>query len=200
MNQFDRNSHSYYSTVSTLTPKDAQAVSVEEEVPAVTTSETSLTLLTAPLLIFIGLFIMAIVVQLVQKVLTLKRLMGALAVSLIIAASPFVSSLISERSNNPYLRADNSITPKDLEITVTRESAEVRWKTGKPVTGAVRLISIPVDISITVIGNDGVSVTGHSVILPVNIPGTYFLEILSGDEWYNDHGHPLRIVIPPPKS
>lgn len=190
----------YYAQVMALTPKETNE---ETRVSPITTNPL-LSWLFTPLLmygtviLFFGLFIGALIIQIIKKSLDMKRTLTSLVVAIVIASIPLTLKTALEVTTIQS-KAETSEIPRHVElIQSSASSLSVRWETETEKLGAVRFGQIPFsqDKSHVVIANMGKKTTKHEAILEDLVGGfNYELEILSGAAWYNDSGKAIQFHL-----
>jgi hypothetical protein len=147
--------------------------------------------------IFVFLLTSALVIQAINKVLNYKRTMISLLVCLMIVSVPLLlrNTLISTFQ----LEASPLEDPGKIEIRqVSKNSIQITWNTSEPRIGALRYSQSPFnqDKSHVVIADNGKITREHLVLVEQLEPNTdYEAEILSGKNWYDDHGKPLQFKL-----
>lgn len=190
MNNLAQDTKGYYSSVSALTPKDVQASAVEE-IPAVTNTQLSFSLLFLPFCIFFGLFLGVVIVDIAKKTATVRRIMSAFAIAFAVALSPFAARMIADGNINSYLQAGPDATPRNITVRTNDDSLIVSWTTGTEATGAVRIWSEDEPGKQVVIADSGIKSRDHLAVIGNRKKASYFIEVLSGSRWYDNRGAPL---------
>lgn len=189
----------YYSAVSALTAKPATHETTAAVVPDSVIPPVLSPLVTyAPLLLFFALFVSAFGIQLINRIRDARRLVTAFAIAFFAASIPSVLSVMQQRTF-VQTRAGPDEIPRNVRISVAPGQAEIRWQTGVANVGAVRVSRAPLDErqSTLYIADNGSSVTEHHVLVESLQTGmAYEFEVLSGTEWYDYNGVPLKFVLP----
>jgi hypothetical protein len=89
--------------------------------------------------------------------------------------------------------------PKQVFIdSLSSTEFVVRWQTDTPVLGAVRYGTSDIEINQAAFGLDPLQKNiAHEVIVGDLEPGhTYYIEIISGSNRFNQYGRPLMITLP----
>jgi len=191
-----------YQTVGSLTSKEA----TPEAQLFTVINDSPLSYLFTPLLMYgsIGLFFVlflgALIVQIVQKTLDMKRALTTLVVAVMIASLPITLKTALEATSLQSQAGPDQV-PRNIQIQqLTRRSLKLTWDTDAAKVGSVRYSSVPLSVktSKVVIGDFGKRVKHHSIVLDnLQIGVEYEIEILSGDTWYDNNGEPLRYKIGP---
>jgi hypothetical protein len=120
-----------------------------------------------------------------------------LAVSFVTSAIPLALNLTQQRTAIES-KANVEYTPTEVVITgVTATGFDITWHTDKPQTGAVRIAldKAMTENSRVITATDLQITTDHFISINQLEPGTnYYLEVLSGADWYNLNGEPLLIA------
>lgn len=193
----------YYSTVLALTPNATQT---EASIPQ-GVDNTPFSLLFSPFLIygsvilFFALFLGAIVVQIINKTLDMKRTLTSMAVAFVIASIP-VSLKTALQVTQLQSRAGADAVPRNVRISQTGlVEMTVEWETQAEKIGSLRFGPAPLieNTAKVVIADMGKKKLKHTARLEGLIPDVdYELEILSGTDWYSDKGKPLKFRLRSP--
>lgn len=191
---------SYYAQVSALTSKEV--VAATELPPGV--ADTPLSYLFSPLLLyasvilFFALFGVALIIQIVARMLNFKRTITTLVVAFVVASIPLTLKTALEVTSFST-RAGPDEVPRSIQITQnTPQSVTITWETQAEKIGSVRLGVAPLSEKTgrVVIADFGKKVAKHTAKFEELDSGVeYEFEILSGKEWYNDNGKPLKFKL-----
>lgn len=187
----------YYATVHALTPKEQTQVE-----PAVSSSTSPFAFLFSPLMIyavsvlFVVFFVGALILQAVHKSLDLRRTIMTLVVALLLASTP-LTLRTALQVNTLESKAAPDEVPRNVEIIQTSEDTIlVSWETQTQKLGTLRVGEAPLamDKSRIIIGNNGSKTSLHKIAVGGLFKGKeYEIEILSGKNWYDNSGEPLKI-------
>ncbi|OGV94932.1 hypothetical protein A3A66_03890 [Microgenomates group bacterium RIFCSPLOWO2_01_FULL_46_13] len=185
----------YYLAVQALTPAEKTSVPVMTE-PAVKSSGLPFGMWS--LIVFVTVLFLGMVTLMATKTRNLKRLLMVLTAALITAVVPLGLDL-TLKPTSVTIRAGAELVPKNLVVDeVTQTGFTVRWETGVPVIGTVRLGTDGQTFPRTHVEAGGAKTTVHKLTLTQLRPGeTYYFEVLSHTTWYNDGGQPLRVETLP---
>lgn len=183
----------YYLQIQALSADQHTETSQPQPLPDSPPSNYTLT----AIYIFIGMVIIGTLGLLFTKTRQLNKLIAVLVVSLITSAIPLGLNLTKQTATITS-QAGPELTPKQIIVkNVSTSGFSIDWSTDKQQTGIIRLSTSedmtqnPKIVSSTLkesTSNHQVSVTGLK-------PGTnYFIEVLSGSEWYNHQGKPIPIT------
>ena len=191
----------YYLNVFALSQK--QDVPQSEETvqtgPALSPSLSPLVVY-APFFLFFALFITAFGIQIITKSWNFRRMATAFVIALFAASIPFVLTSVQNGVGSQTNAGTDNIPRNIRVINGTNGSVLVSWETGGKRIGAVRYGPAPLDeeIGTVMVGDLGALVSRHTVKLLRLKPGfTYEFDILSGTNWYDDNGKPLRFRVTP---
>ena len=189
----------HYAAISALTPKDRT-----EQVPKIISDNPAYSFLFSPLLgygviiLFFGLFLGAIAIQLFYRILDFKKGITTLVVALMLATLPLGVRFALEQTNLPTHASPDEI-PRVIQLTqLSANSLSVSWQTQVEKSGTVRFSKAPLDETLAqvAIADGGQKTTTHLAKLENLEKGvTYELEILSGGKWYNQNGVPIRFSL-----
>ncbi|MEK7166690.1 MAG: hypothetical protein AAB874_07820 [Patescibacteria group bacterium] len=195
--QNDQLAAEHFATLMALTPKEQQTTS---KIP-VGVENTPLTLLFSPWLIygsigiFFAFFLGAIIVQIINKSLDMRRTLTSLTVALVIASLPLTLKTALQITSL-QTRAGPDEIPRNVKIEpVDNETAHITWDTDALKVGSVRFGPTPMNIktATVVIADGGKRMRLHGAELKKLQKGViYDVEILSGSEWYSDNGVPIK--------
>lgn len=192
-----------YSVIQSLTLKDK---SVGELAAPVISDNPALSFLYSPLLfygsvaLFFLLFLGAIGIQLLTRVLDWKKTATTFVVALMLAILP-MSVRVALNVTSLQTRASPDEVPHNVRTTqLTTRSEIITWETDAFKVGAVRFAppSLLSESSTTVIADGGKRTQKHTArIENLEQGGAYEFEILSGSQWYTNDGQSLRFKLKP---
>jgi len=182
----------YYLKIQALTP-------VETDVAAKTTplTQTAFTIPTLSVIIFLAIMIVGAFALLVTKSNQINKMLSLIVIAFVLSALHIgLKSGSSPVEYRPHASASD--VPRNLTISkVTAKSFTVTWQTDSPESGAIRL-SPYVDFSqlsqIFTQETDEPTQTHQLVISGLKPKTLYYFNVLSGANWYNDQGAPLKVV------
>lgn len=190
----------YYERVSSLTPKEDITVT---NMP-LGVADTPLSYLFSPwllyfsIILFFALFAIALVVQIAARILDFKRTVTTLVIAFVIASIPLTLKTALEVTSFST-RAGPDEVPRNIQIIQKNSHiAAISWETQVEKVGSVRMGPAPFSEknSRVVIVDFGKKVIKHTAIVAELEAGVeYEFEILSGKEWYNDNGKPLKFKL-----
>lgn len=192
---------SYLNQVKELTVKDANSLAA----PKIISENIAYSLLFSPLIIygsvvlFFLIFLGAIAVQIIYRMLNWKRTVTALVVAIVIAGIP-ISVRTALEVTSLQTRASPDEIPKNVQIIQTSASSfTITWETLVAKVGAVKYGKAPLreDLTDTVIADMGKKSERHTAKIDNLEKVAYEFEILSGSKWYNNDGKPLKFQLTP---
>lgn len=136
--------------------------------------------------------------KLLKKIKRVPTLIGLVIILLGMAASIF----LVERSQNVFLRADPSKTPSQIKFSnITSNSLTVSWFTSQPATGAISFGTDTLTLDLEALderdvelGQKNAYFSHYITLTDLEPTTTYFLNIISGSEKYDDNGKPYQVT------
>lgn len=180
-----------------LSPLNPQVVSAQT---APTPSSSLLQNLWSPLSISIIIFLVLVALGLitlsVTKIRDVNKVLTVLFMALITSAIPFGTRLAQEQTSLQS-KASPINTPKNIVVSaVTATSFTLTWETDAAAIGTIRLRQThdpsPLQKILTET-NHATNYTHALTVSDLNPNTDYYFEILSGSEWYNLNGEPIKV-------
>lgn len=200
MNLLAQNIGNHLTNIKTLTPKGANHELVSQAI----TDNQGYGFLFSPLLIyglvilFLFLFLGAIVVQIIYRVFDWKKTGMSLVAALLIASSPLLVRTVLQTTSIESQASPDEM-PKNVSINQEGQNVIViTWETQVPKIGMIRFGTAPLTEGYgkTAISNNGQKTTQHQIILEKLQRGIdYEFDILSGSTWYSNDGQSLRFKV-----
>ena len=190
----------HFAMIDALTQKENTQTAVTSPV---ITSSPILSFLFSPLVIygsivlFITLFIGAVFIQFISRVLDWKRTSSSFVVALLIAIMPLSIRVGLEATSLRSFAGPDEV-PRKIEIKQVGSSVQISWETDALKAGSVRYHAVGTedDVSFTAIADFGKRTKQHIVIIENIKKGIeYEFEILSGSGWYDNNGKPLQFRL-----
>jgi hypothetical protein len=186
----------YYTTVFALTPKDTVSETRQDEAgqTGVPLPSSPSWLIYAPFLIFFVLFAAAFGLLMYNRVWNAKRILLSFFIAVTFAAIPYVTGTIRNGIGSQTNAGPDEIPRNVKVIKHDANSILVTWETDADKIGAVRFGLIPFNVNQTTVIMDGTGIRKkqHSIMIDIIKPGSYGLEIFSGNRWYDQNGTPLE--------
>ena len=124
--------------------------------------------------------------------------MASLIVALVVATIP-VTLRTMLQVTSLQTRAGPDEVPRNLEVKqLSPTSLIVTWETQAEKTGAIRVGPVPLRKTYDrlIVADEGKKTKSHTVKIENLIPKLeYEFEILSGKEWYNSEGKPVKFKL-----
>ena len=129
----------YYASITELTPKQAIAKTQEStQADQSQYPQVSAPIIFAPILIFFVLFLGALILQIINKSLNIRRGIMVVIIAFFAASIPVVLPHI-RGGVGQQTKATPSITPRNVIVArISRDSALVTWNTSQKQIGAVK--------------------------------------------------------------
>jgi hypothetical protein len=147
--------------------------------------------------IFFGMIVIGALGLLITRTKQLNKMITVLILSLITSTIPLGLNLTREKIDLQS-KASQESTPTQVYVFPPQvNSISIQWRTDKPQVGVVRISQSPDVTTNPRLISEQSATTIHSIAIDQLRPNTtYYLEILSGAEWYNDDGQPLEVKTP----
>lgn len=192
----------YYFRVHALTPADDVIINQEQESPTEVPVFPAFSEYTiyGPVLLFFALFISAFGLLIVHHARTDKTIISAAVIALFAASIPTLLAMIGSSGTLVVTRAGPDEVPRDVAaVAQAADTALVSWMTDSPQRGGIAVSVAPFDPQRArmIIADGGTKTTVHTAIVDELEPATeYEVMILSGGQWYDNDGVPLRLTSP----
>lgn len=190
----------HYLNVKSLTPASQPTTTSTASATTSNQASLSLSLTSTPVIIFFSLLIIGTIGLLITRARDLNKLLMVLAISLIASAIPLTTQILSQETRLTS-HAGPEYTPKNVIVyNLTATSFMISWQTDKSDTGIIRVRTTPEVSPHTRIISDSPDQSEymhHLTVDELEPNNSYYLEILSGGQWYNLNGQPLYIKTPP---
>lgn len=191
---------SYYLRVQALTPVDG---GINPATVPVDTTGSFWGIFTDPLPLSLIIFLLLTGVGLIALVVTktqdVNKILTLLFLALMTSAIPFGLQLAGQKTRIES-KAGTTVVPRNLIIeAVTVKGFKVSWDTDSLTAGSVALrTSKEAGLTSQVFSEpEGTKSFHHMIEVNQVKPETdYFMEILSGSQWFNMNGDPIVVKIP----
>lgn len=185
----------YYLTIQALTPVQESGNS-----PSVVSSPNAWQIPTLSVLVFLGVLIIGAFGLLLTKSHQLNKMMVLITLAFVLSAVPLGLRSLNQ---NTHYQSQAGVPLPPTQVVITQPSTNaftVSWHTDKPDLGALRVSPDPQFSQAWVVNEPGtIPGTEHLVTLNHLQPKTtYYLHILSGSSWYDNHGQPIVVTTAQP--
>ena len=176
--------------IQALEPVEEQKVEIENE------SVNVDLFISGPILVFFGLFIGGFVYITWKRLREMRTVFAAVAIALLVGTLPMVMRGAGQKTS-VSTKASPDLTPTEVVLSqVDTDTLMVRFETVKPANAAVKISETQDMLVGTLVFRDDKVTTEHVVEVTGLEPGmTYYMEILTDNQWYHKHGEPIMVTI-----
>jgi len=187
----------YYLKIQALTPAGDQNVSQAGQAAG-----SALQIPALSIVIFLTVLVIGAFTLLVTKSHQINKMLVLLAMAFIVSAVPIAMRSLAEPVSYRPLAGPQAV-PKNVVINkVSSTGFNISWETDRPESGTIRLgptSSLLTDARVFSEA-EGQTSTSHLIEITGLKPFTsYYLVILSGSQWFNNQGQPIKVQTAPAK-
>jgi len=187
----------HYLQVQALTPVESTNGSAPSIKEPISSGIFSLRYTTISIIIFMVLLSGGVISLIITRVRDLNKILMIMTIAALTSAIPLATSLVSNQTRLQS-KAGPGDAPKNLVIyNVTSTDFVIKWETDKEEASVIRLRTTPQIGPTTKIISEKAGYETYTHIITVTdlIPNTiYYLEVLSGGNWYNHNSQPIQIT------
>jgi hypothetical protein len=185
----------YYLKIQALTPASSSQSTTTAASPINPPKQTDY--LSLSMYIFFGMLLVGIFGLLLTKTKNINKMIAVLIISLVTSAIPLAMNL-SQQPADISSQAGPELIPKNVIIDqVNKTGFNIYWYTDKIQVGVVKLsLSPDMKTSPQIISEPNTQAASqHQLTIDQLQPDTtYYLQVLSGSDWYDYQGQAIKIT------